>query len=71
VLEEYALFPMLSRLILGLHQGAKKPMAKEVILSRHAWRRRHPLLALAYGLERLKISNRARRYKDVFLKKIP
>jgi hypothetical protein len=62
---------MLSRLILGLHQGAKKPMAKEVILSRHAWRRRHPLLALAYGLERLKISNRARRYKDVFLKKIP
>jgi hypothetical protein len=71
VLEEYALFPMLSRLILGLHQGAKKPMAKEVIQSRHAWRRRHPLMALAYGLERLKISNRAKRYKDVFLKKIP
>jgi hypothetical protein len=71
VLEEYALFPMLSHLIPGLHQSTKKPLAKETILSRHAWRRRHPLLALAYGLERLKISNRARHRKDVFLKRKP
>lgn len=68
VLDEYALFPMLSRLIPTLNQEAKKPMAKESILSRHAWRKRHPLQALAYGLERLKISKYASRCKNTFLK---
>ena len=68
VLEEYALYPMLSRLIPGLHQAAKKAVAKESILSRHAWRKRHPLQALAYGLERLRISKQATRCKNAFLK---
>lgn len=68
VLEEYALFPMLSHLIPGLHQSTNKPLAKETIQSRHAWRKRHPLQALAYGLERLRISNQAKRSKNSFLK---
>ena len=68
VLEEYALFPMLSHLIPGLHQSTKKPLAQETIQSRHAWRKRHPLQALAYGLERLRISNQAKRSKNSFLK---
>lgn len=68
VLEEYALFPMLSHLIPGLHQSPKKPLAKETILSRHAWRKKHLIKALAYGLERLNISNHARHCKNAFLK---
>jgi hypothetical protein len=68
VLDEYALFPMLSRLIPGLHQAAKKPVGKESILSRHAWRKRHPLQALGYGLERLRVSKHATHCKNAFLK---
>jgi hypothetical protein len=61
VLDEYALFPMLSRLIPELHQAAKKPLAKETILSRHAWRKKHPLRAASYLVERYSISRMARR----------
>ena len=61
VLDEYALFPMLSRLIPELHQAAKKPLAKETILSRHAWRKKHPLRAVSYLMERYSISRMARR----------
>ena len=68
VLEEYALFPMLCRLIPRLNQEAKNPRSKETILSRHAWRKKHPFQALAYGLERLKISKHATRCKNAFLK---
>jgi hypothetical protein len=67
ILEEYALFPMLSRLIPGLHQGTKKPLTKEIILSRHAWRRNHPIGAMAYGLERFLISSRANRQRKSFV----
>jgi hypothetical protein len=68
VLEEYALFPMLSHLIPGLHQSTEKPLAKETIQSRHAWRRKHPVGALAYGLERLLISSHANRQRKAFVK---
>ena len=60
VLEEYALFPMLSHLIPGLHQSTNKPLAKETILSRHAWRRKHPFKAISYVIERHYISRLAR-----------
>ncbi|MFN6018700.1 MAG: glycosyltransferase [Verrucomicrobiota bacterium] len=68
VLEEYALFPMLSRLIPQLHQTTPKSRRTEIIQSRHAWRRKHPIQTLAYGLERMRISWRSRRLKDGFLK---
>lgn len=68
VLEEYALFPMLSHLIPGLHESTKKPLAKETILSRHAWRRKYPIGAMAYGLERFLISGRANRQRKSFVK---
>jgi hypothetical protein len=67
VLEECALFPMLSHLIPGLHQSAKKPLAQETIQSRHAWRRNHPISAMAYGLERFLISSRANRQRKSFV----
>jgi hypothetical protein len=68
VLEEYALFPMLSRLIPGIHQGTKKSLTKEIILSRHAWRRNHPISAVVYGLERFLITSRANRQRKAFVK---
>lgn len=61
VLEEYSTFPMLARLIPKVHSEAAKPVNGECILSRHAWRRCHPLLAVSYGIERMLISRRARR----------
>jgi hypothetical protein len=67
ILEEYALFPMLSHLIPGLHQSTNKPLAKETILSRHAWRRKHPISAVVYGLERFLISSRANRQRKAFV----
>jgi hypothetical protein len=67
VLEEYALFPMLSRLVPKLHQPTKKALVKEVIQSRHTWRKKHPIGAISYGLERLQISKMAARGKKAFL----
>ncbi len=62
VLEEYSTFPMLARLIPRLHTAAGKPGAGGgEILSRHAWRRSHPLRAMGYGIERVWLSRRARR----------
>jgi hypothetical protein len=63
VLEQYALFPMLSHLIPKLHQTSCKSAEKKIIQSRHAWRRQHPIGALAYGLERMRISWRSRRMR--------
>jgi hypothetical protein len=65
ILEDYSLFPMLAQLIPELHQTspAARP-GQSSILSRHAWRRRHPLQAIAYGMERLvirKLGQRAAR----------
>jgi hypothetical protein len=68
VLEEYALFPMLSHLIPGLHQSTNKPLVKETIQSRHAWRRKHPISTVTYGLERLLISSRANRQRKAFVR---
>lgn len=67
VLEEYSTFPMLARLIPTLHQPAPKPATPEHILSRHAWRKKHPLAAVAYGLERVLLKRRARRVKNATL----
>jgi hypothetical protein len=67
VLEEYALFPMLSRLVPNLHQSTKKAFAIEVIQSRHTWRKKHPIGAIFYGLERWQISKMAARQKKAFL----
>jgi hypothetical protein len=61
VLEEYSTFPMLARLIPGLHDAGPKPAGVHQILSRHAWRRSHPLQSIAYGIERMAIGRRAQR----------
>jgi len=61
VLEEYSTFPMLSRLIPKIHSPNAKSAYGASILSRHAWRRSHPFLALSYGIERALISQRAKR----------
>ena len=65
ILEEYALFPMLSRLIPGIHQGIQKPLTKEIILSRHAWRKKHPFKAVSYLMERQSISHMARSQQSI------
>jgi hypothetical protein len=67
VLEEYSLFPMLTRLIPGLHKTIKRTRVKDVIQSRHAWRRQHPFGAVSYGLERWWISRHAEWGKNTFL----
>ena len=61
ILEEYSTFPLLARLIPTLHQPSEKPPGTEVILSRHAWRKQHPLAAIADGIQRYLIRNRSRR----------
>lgn len=61
VLEEYSTFPMLARLIPSLHRDGPRPAGLHHILSRHAWRRSHPLQTVAYGIERMLIGRRARR----------
>ena len=61
VLEEYSTFPMLARLIPRLHKKGHKPAGIQHILSRHAWRRSHPLQSVCYGIERVLIGSRARR----------
>jgi hypothetical protein len=52
VLEEYSTFPMLARLIPQLHVLQSKMSGQQEILSRHEWRRRHPIAAVSYGIER-------------------
>jgi hypothetical protein len=52
ILEEYALFPMLAKLLPDLHQSAVACPGKTSIVSRHAWRRRYPVQAIGYGIER-------------------
>lgn len=59
VLEEYSTFPMLARLIPELHAEAGGAGAGGKILSRHAWRRKHPLAAISYGLERVLVQRSA------------
>jgi hypothetical protein len=60
VLEEYATFPQLARLITERHQATAAGPPGNPILSRHLWRRRHPLGALALALEKtvLQLRNR-------------
>jgi hypothetical protein len=59
-LEEYATFPQLARLITERHQAAATATLGKSILSRHLWRRRHPLGALALGLEKTALQLRNR-----------
>ncbi len=60
VLERYSTFPQLARLISERHGG--RPIvpgsAPQVILSRHAWRRKHPVSSVALGLEKLRVALR-------------
>lgn len=59
VIEEYALFPRLSQLLPTLHQAeAIKRRREHSILSRHAWRRKHPMRAVWYGFERVAVRYR-------------
>ena len=51
-IEEYATFPQLARLITERHHQPATSSPGQTILSRHLWRRRHPLSALALGLEK-------------------
>jgi hypothetical protein len=52
-LHEFATFPQLARLITERHQpGLAAPTGAESILSRHLWRRRHPVAAIAQGVEK-------------------
>lgn len=67
VLDEYALFPMLSHLIPKLHQEINKPLTKEAIQSRHLWRQKHPIRAIAYGVERIRILSQANRQRNSFV----
>jgi hypothetical protein len=57
VIEEYALFPMLAKLLPKLH--VESASSGEKILSRHEWRHKHPLKALSYGIERFLSQRRA------------
>jgi hypothetical protein len=59
VLEEYSTFPMLARLIPTLHAADAAMEKGAVILSRHAWRRKHPMAAIGYGVERFITQRRA------------
>lgn len=61
ILEEYSTFPMLAGLIATLHQPAGRAVGKEQILSRHAWRKQHPIASIGDGIERYVIKSRARR----------
>jgi len=60
VLERYSTFPQLARLIAERHrpqpEGSTPPSG--VIQSRHLWRRKHPIGALAFGLEKARVSLR-------------
>lgn len=60
VLERYSTFPLLAQLITERHDTY--PVASvqlpQVIQSRHLWRRKHPLGAIAYGWERLLVALR-------------
>jgi hypothetical protein len=60
VVERYATFPQLARLITERHQpgAAGSGRSREVIQSRHLWRRRHPLGAVGFGLERALVTLR-------------
>lgn len=60
VLERYSTFPQLARLIAERHAACVLPSARtpQTILSRHAWRRKHPWSALAFGLEKLGVALR-------------
>lgn len=55
VLEEYSLFPMLGHLIPSLHLDSVRGQTNERILSRHVWRRKHPIAAIGYGIERMRV----------------
>jgi hypothetical protein len=59
VLEEYSTFPMLARLIPTLHVTTSVKGGGTEILSRHEWRRRHPVAAISYGVERFISQRRA------------
>nr|WP_238991299.1 glycosyltransferase family 10 [Rariglobus hedericola] len=61
VLEEYCLFPLVSRLV--RERTATTPISQQlskspVLLSRHAWRKAGPLNAISYGLEKTIVSLR-------------
>jgi hypothetical protein len=62
VLEQYSLFPLVSGLIEERTPGGPARISPadtpETILSRHAWRRRSPLHALSFGLEKAAVSLR-------------
>ena len=57
VIEEYATFPQLARLITERHAGksCSSSRPREVIYSRHAWRQHHLIGAVGFGWERLKV----------------
>ncbi|MBC8097431.1 MAG: glycosyltransferase [Akkermansiaceae bacterium] len=60
VLERYSTFPQLARLISERHL-AHSPATltpRGSILSRHAWRRRHPIGSVGFGLEKLWVALR-------------
>ena len=52
VMEEYATFPQLSRLISQHHTMTPAPTPPDVILSRRLWRKRHPLGGVALACEK-------------------
>jgi hypothetical protein len=60
VIEQYATFPQLARLITERHQPAATAPARadERISSRHAWRRRHPFRTLGFAWERARVKLR-------------
>ena len=67
VLEEYSTFPMLARLITGLPKVSREVTGSDRVISRYAWRRDHPLAAVAYGLERLRVRLRGERERRKYM----
>lgn len=67
ILDEYSTFPMLARLIPTLYESTGRAVGKERILSRHAWRKQHPIASIGDGIERYLVKIRARSAGKKFL----
>jgi hypothetical protein len=68
VLERYATFPQMARLIEERTPPLPAPYSPPLtspgrILSRHAWRRQHPLGSLGFGVEKLRVALRLARHR--------
>lgn len=59
VLEEHHLFAVIARIVAGAPRAATAPASDATLLSRHAWRKAHPLGSGLHMLEKLHVRARA------------